>query len=337
MSKFHLTSHIYGENTTSRQPVTIFDVGCSWSGIGSEWNAFGSSLTGVGFDPREPEIERLRSIETRANVTYEAAYVGLNAEQRAARDAYEKTLDFRSTHSPNFFARSSAWRAAKLTAHDHAKEFFNAGVAERFTDRYLSLDEFSVGYPNDVDLLKSDTDGSDMQVLLGAERILRSSVLAIQIECFFHGQISRYANTLANIDTFLREIGFSIYTIQPFGYTRAELPGQFYYDMLAQTRNGPLVWADAVFLRDLADLDYENIYGFAVTSESILKLACFMEVFGLPDCAAELIVKRADTIPFDRDALLDLLVPSNLGHGLSYREYIERFEADPKALFPSRQ
>src|SRR5271166_4198491 len=122
MSNFRLTSHIYGDNNSSRQPVTIFDVGCSWSGVGSEWNVFGSSLRGVGFDPREPEIERLRSVETRSNITYEAAYVSLNAEQRAARDAYEKTLDFRSRHSPNFFDRSSAWRAASLTAHNHAKE-----------------------------------------------------------------------------------------------------------------------------------------------------------------------------------------------------------------------
>jgi hypothetical protein len=336
MANLSLTSYIYGSNNAAREPVIIFDVGCSWNGLGSEWNAFGASLAGVGFDPREAEIERLRAIEARPNITYEAAYVGLNAEQRAARDMYETTLDARSRHSAAFFARSSAWRAANLTGYDHQKEYFNAGAPPRFTERYLSLDDYAVGYPHNVDLLKSDTDGSDIQVLYGAERILRSSIVAIHIECLFQGSMSRYANTLANIDTYLRQLGFSIYTLQPFGYTRAELPGPFYYDMFAQTKNGSLVWADTVFLRDLADSQYENVYGFAVTPERVLKLACFMEIFGLPDCAAELILKRADILPLEPDVLLDKLVPNDLGHGLSYREYIERFETDPMALFPSR-
>jgi hypothetical protein len=335
MSNFPLTSYIYGN--TARQPVIIFDVGCSCNGLGSEWNAFGSSLGGVGFDALEPEIERLRSIETRPNVVYESAFVGLNAEQRAARDLYEKTLDSRQRHSPNFFARSSAFRAARLAAYDYQKELYNAGAALCFTDRYLSLDDYSIEYTNDVDLLKSDTDGSDIQVLFGADKILRSSILAVHIECVFHGAMSRYANTFANIDMFLREIGFSIYSIQPFGYTREELPGPFYYDLLAQTKNGPLVWADAVFLRDMADFEYEDIYGFAVTPERVLKLACFMGIFGLPDCAAELIIKRADRLSLAQDVLLDRPVPNYLGHGLSYREYINRFMADPKALFPFRQ
>jgi hypothetical protein len=82
--------------------------------------------------------------------------------------------------------------------------------------------------------------------------------------------------------------------------------------MLAQTKNGSVVWADAVFLRDLAELKYENIYGFACTPERVLKLACFMEIFGLQDCSAELITKRADMLSFDRDDLLDKLVPAYL-------------------------
>ena len=93
MSDFPLTSYIYRSNHTPRERVTIFDVGCSWTGLGNEWTAFGSSLAGVGFDPLEAEIERLRSIENRPNVIYEAAYVGLSAEQRRARDEYERLLD----------------------------------------------------------------------------------------------------------------------------------------------------------------------------------------------------------------------------------------------------
>jgi FkbM family methyltransferase len=337
MGNFPLTSYVYGSSTATREPVTVFDVGCSGSGLENQWNIFGPSLAGVGFDPLEQEIERLRTIEVRSNVTYEAAYVGLNAKQRAERDEYEKALSSRSRHSPNFFARSSASRAASLTAFDYNREYYNSGAAPRFATRYLSLDDYSAQYHTEVDFLKSDTDGFDMQVLLGAEKLLRSSILALKIECIFHGSMSRYANTMANIDAFLRGLGFSIYTIQPFCYTRAALPGPFYYDLLAQTKSGALVWADAVFMRDLADLEYETIYGFSATPERVLKLACFMEILELPDCAAELIIKRADRLACDQNVLLDRLVPTHLGQNITYREYIERFEFDPRALFPSRQ
>jgi hypothetical protein len=93
-------------------------------------------------------------------VIYEAAYVGLSAEQRRARDEYERTLDPRSAHAPNYFARSSAWRAASLTSYDHTKEYFNAGAELRFTERQLSLDDYLREHPYDVEFLKRRATGS---------------------------------------------------------------------------------------------------------------------------------------------------------------------------------
>jgi hypothetical protein len=61
-----------------------------------------------------------------------------------------------------------------------------------------------------------------------------------------------------------------------------------------------------------------------------------MEAFDLQDCAAELIVNRSDRLPYPVDHMLDLLVPNSMGPNLSYKQYMERFTADPKALFPSR-
>jgi hypothetical protein len=61
-----------------------------------------------------------------------------------------------------------------------------------------------------------------------------------------------------------------------------------------------------------------------------------MEIFGLSDSAAELLVNRADRLPYPSERLLDLLVPDDLGRRLSYKEYIEQFSADPRRLFPSR-
>ena len=130
--------------------------------------------------------------------------------------------------------------------------------------------------------------------------------------------------------------GFYLFDIKPRTYTRGALPGPFQYEIFAQTTSGSPVWADVLYLRDLAHPSYEMLFGFDVTSERIIKTACFMEACGLQDCAAELIINRSDRLLYPIDHILDFLVPDNLGARLSYREYMERFKADPKGLFPSR-
>lgn len=337
MSKFPLTDLFYGDHATDRDAVTVVDVGCSGTGVEPQWNVFGGTLKGIGFDPREREIERLRSVETRSGIAYEAAYVGLTAAQALERDAYEATLTTAQRYDPRFIEdRSSAKRAASLISFDYATAMFSAGQDERFASRRIALDEWLPRHGWTPDFLKVDTDGADMEVLWGADRVLRASVLGVHIECMCHGPLSRYANSLGTIDAFLRERGFQMYDLDAYRYTKAALPGPFHYDLLAQTQSGQLGFADALYLRDLSTPAHKDVFGFAADREAVIKLACTMEVFGLADCAAELLTAWASELPYDPDAMLDRLVPAHLGRGLSYREYMARFEADPTCLFPSR-
>lgn len=120
-------------------------------------------------------------------------------------------------------------------------------------------------------------------------------------------------------------------------YTRAAPPGPFCYDGLFETSDGSPIWADVIYFRDLAAQDYEGTFGFEVTAERIIKTACLMVARGLDDAAAELILKRGSELLFSADQMLDPLAPNYLGSNLSYRQYMEKFEADPEALFPSRR
>ena len=66
-----------------------------------------------------------------------------------------------------------------------------------------------------------------------------------------------------------------------------------------------------------------------------MKLACLYEVFGLPDCAAELLLKiEQDGLvePAICRKLLDALVPS----GETYEEYMRRFDDDPESFVIGR-
>jgi hypothetical protein len=331
-----LSAFLYGEKAPDREQVTVIDVGCS-GGVGTEWEVFGAALRAVGFDPLVSEIERLRQTEHRPNISYEAAFVGLGPAHEKERDALESSLSGRDKFFPDLEARSSAVRGTEILSYDYKKEIFNAGAERVYSRRRISLDEFAQQRSlTGVDMLKTDTDGHDLEVLVGAQNILESSILAASIECFFHRPRSSYANTFSNVDRFMTSKGFYLFDVQPRTYTRGALPGPFQYDIFAQTTGGSPVWADVLYVRDLASADYEALFSFEASEERIIKTACFLEAHGLPDCAAELILNRADRLSYPIEQMLDLLVPDHLGAKLSYKDYIDRFTADPTALFPSR-
>jgi hypothetical protein len=63
-----------------------------------------------------------------------------------------------------------------------------------------------------------------------------------------------------------------------------------------------------------------------------MKLACLFELFNLPDCAAELLINRGDSIdPGIREDLLDLLASGEPG---SYRARLAAFEEDYTRFYP---
>lgn len=326
-----LTAYLYGQKAGDRDTVTVFDVGCS-GGISDYWNGFGRALRAAGFDPLVTEIDRLRSAEKRHGVCYEAAFVGLSAAQEAERAAYQRSLSERERFDPGFQARSSASHAFQLLSYDNTKEMYNSGREVVHTNRQIALDDLPRDFGS-PDFIKVDTDGHDICVIMGAQRQLESA-LGVKIECRFNVQSGRYANSFANVDRFMRSVGFSLFHIDPQRYTRASLPGTFCYNALAQTQWGPVGETDAIYFRDLAHPDYDRVFGFHPTGEQVLKLACLMESFGLSDCSAELLIARADLLPYPLDELLDKLVPKE---GVSYRDFIKAFDEDPRSFFPSRR
>ncbi len=329
---------LYETDVARREPVMLFDVGCS-GGVEPHWFHFGSALHAVGFDPLIAEVDRLNAEAGLASkIRYEAAFVGCNNYD----DLFPKSLrdDRVASRTNESFARTSAAAHAQLKSIDYIKENFNRGAEVVLSKTYLQLDDYVARHRIDrVDLLKVDTDGHDIEVLLGARNLLKGC-LAVCVEAQFHGAVHAYANTFSNIDLLLRELGFTLIDLEPLRYTRAALPGEFAHDLAAQTVGGSIQWAEAIYVRDLADPDYERKHAFAVSREDVFKLAAFFDIFGLQDCAAELFLTRRDLIsgPADRsvDELLDLITPDTLGPGRTYASYMSQFRNDPSALFPSR-
>jgi hypothetical protein len=186
-----------------------------------------------------------------------------------------------------------------------------------------------------VDFLKVDTDGHDIEVILGARNILASGVIGLRVEEQLHGSPHKYANTFSNIDRLLRERGFSLFDLDVYRYSRADLPAPFVYDIPAQTTTGQVSWGEALYLRDLGSPAYESMWNYEVTAERVMKLAALFDLFELPDCAAELLRNRAHFLDQStREGLLDLLVSGEPG---AYASLLARFKRDFTTFYPSRR
>jgi FkbM family methyltransferase len=314
--------------TLAATPLVLFDIGVS-RGIDRLWSTFGDDLRVWGFDPLVREIERLTGLGL-PHHTYEAAFVGF-PPYRARRSAGAGG-PAETRHDQSYLRTSAVW-ALEVLNMDWTRETDNSGAEVVLTDRVVAIDRYcaEAGIKT-IDYLKIDTDGSDYEVLLGAERMLTDGILGVQVEVQFHGAVDREANLFSTIDLFLRERGFSLFDLDLWRYSRAALPRPFVYDNIpAQTRRGQLAWGEALYLRDLGDPDHERkwpeVAVQAATPGQILKLAALFDLFNLQDCAVELLLKYRDAIDASGLAvageLIAALIPPVAGQPVSHAQFLE--------------
>ena len=315
-------------------PFVLIDVGCGL-GIDPAWRFFRDKLRGHGFDPQVAEVERLEAAE-KGGMQYHAAFIGLPDDhplvvRRNARRAEDSYFDV--------FGRTSASAAQQRAAAIGDSSFYetNDWVSADLAHEKLGLAEaLRREGVEQVDFVKIDTDGSDRDVVLSFEEMIETSgVLGFMIETPLTGSDDVSANTFHTIDPLLKRHGFLVGTIEVNRYSRAALPAQFKYAILAQTNSGQPIWTDAVYFRDVVHPDWRRFGELSPTK--LLKLACLYELFELPDCAAELLLAHRDDLAdlVDVDAMLDLLTPPLDGVQLSYRDYVAAFHADPTRFYPS--
>ena len=194
------------------------------------------------------------------------------------------------------------------------------------TSDMISLDSFfEGGLSSDSGFLKIDTDGHELSVLKSSEKLLQSRfILGVEIECQFHGPAFGFDGCFSEIDKFLRKFGFSLFKLDPVYYSRAVLPSKFLYDGLpAQNVTGQIQWADALYLRDLSDPSYPEKFSFEASPEQLLSLALIYDLYGLSDCAAEIVLKNHRLNLDDKTSLALLnFLSDKLGFGPDYLKAI---------------
>lgn len=331
-----LTSTVVKENLWGGSDLFLVDVGCS-GGLDDFWSVFEPKLFSVGFDGLENEIRRLKQSFPGKKTQWEAALVGCKNFDELI------PVEVREDESVGKFIeykyRTSSIAAEKLLDFDYKKEVFNSGEEYIVSSRLVTLDDyFNKDQYDAIDFLKIDTDGHDIEVLEGASNLLATGgILGVLIESQFHGPQHPYSNTFENIDRKMRSAGYTLFDLSLRKYSRPELPFPFAWDMLAQTVRGQLMWADALYFRDFGYKNYEQVFGISASPEKLLKLCCLYELFNLQDCAAELLLNCRDrfseNIPMEK--FLDMLTPSICEEHRTYKEHMDLFRQNPKALFRS--
>lgn len=327
-----LSAYLVERNIFSDHPFFLLDVGAG-GGIQSHWNVFGGSLMAIGFESLTLECERLNRANTLPLVHYINKYIisGIpEVDLSNARNLQTSFID-RIT----FLSRSSSVLMQQIKKINYEKDIFNFGMDFKVASEQISIDAYcSENSLKKVDFLKVDTDGYDYQVLLGASNLLRDSdLLGVSIEFDYNASGNPYANSFRNVDALLTNLGFTLYDISAYRYTRKALPGKFLYRIPAQTQTGQTLWGDALYLRDLVSMKKQGKF---VSDMQVIKMSCIFEIFGLPDCAAELLLEYSDQLRemIDVNYCLDLLA-KDMGMFSNYKDHVNSFNTDPESFYPS--
>ncbi len=271
---------------------TLVDIGCS-GGIDAAWREFGSALRAFCFDPNIEEVKRLQAAERLASIEYIAAFVGVEPNNPDAVRFRAGAFTTRNPWARFSVARSLQLRTAKQMSHKEKSDlnqWEQVSLADRDNPIVLSkfLEERAI---EDVDFLKIDVDGADFLILRALKSMLaEKSVLGVCIEVNYFGSADADTHTLHNVDRLMKSVNFELFNLTKRCYSMAALPAPYLYAVPAQGQWGRILQGDAMYFRDLVAPENAQ-FAATLPATKIAKLAALFAMFGLPDCAAELLLR----------------------------------------------
>jgi FkbM family methyltransferase len=273
--------------TLLTEPLVVIDAGCRW-GFAQAWERLGSHGTIIGFDPDEAECARLRE-SYRSNPQVRVVAQGLGA---AEGDAVLHITEDPGGCSllpsvPDVVQRHPGLAGGRVTGTSQVS--------------VVTLDGWLAGEGIErVDVLKIDTQGSELAILQGARRAL-TSVRAIEVEVEFN---ALYVGVplFAEIDRFLREQGFLLWRLRDLAHYAQRgapldwrAPEAQYFDQLVarfESGSGQLFWANAFYVKGhVAHPDA------AAGWEGLVRDACVTSALGFQDLVSLAITAAIPSAP----------------------------------------
>lgn len=258
------------------ETTVVADIGARY-GIHPSWNGFDGKLRYMAFEPDPEEAQRLQSVVNSTPIfEYEVLPTALDRYE-GERDFYlMKHRGLSSCLKPDL--TSECFRYLKPG---------QAEVEKTLRLRVCRLDNVLSKLNVMPDFLKVDTEGTEQDVIEGAEGLIQNGVLGIRSSCNFQpcfiGQrlFSETHDYLLKRDFFLLNIDYRGYGYPRLGLFRKPDPIEN-----EDFRYGILVAADAVWLRKLSFVDAR--FNGDSQSYARLKLAYFCMLNNAPDLGVDI-------------------------------------------------
>lgn len=216
----------------------------------------------VGFEPDEMEYNKLRQ-QTRDGYRYFPVAVGKSSERR--------TL---------YVTGNPQCSSLLMPNHSFWTKFIDCApqieVRETREVQTVALDSYLPAVEIDhIDFLKLDTQGTELEILHGAEKFLSTCVLGLKVEVEFSPMYLAQP-LFSDVDAYLRRFNFMLFDLLRHRYRRENYPRDL------DTR-GQLLYGDAFYLKDYQYLAEKG------KKQEATKLAVIASFHGFHDYALEII------------------------------------------------
>lgn len=267
------------------QPIGFIDIGAR-GGVHPLVEDIAASVAVLGFEPDAEECRRIgqSADQTRfAELAIEPAALYDRKGTATLHEIVAPTNSSLLAPNPKFVRRYDMRKWHEIGSSKVETTTLDEVIFNRLTAR-----------PHWGEVLKIDTQGTEFEILVGAERTLTQRALFLCIEVSFC-ELYLGQKLFSDVEIYLRQRGFAFY-----GFDRIFNRSRKTLDKRTNWGRERMIQADAFFFRDPFD-------GLAATRaidrRSRLVMAIFATITGFHDFALELIEEFDDVGAF-RDAIL---------------------------------
>lgn len=267
-------------------PLVLVDVGAR-GGLKQDWLPARRHLRLIGFEPDEQEYQRLKDLLTASRSTDLVFNTALHNQRGTITLQVARDGGLSSIYRPN---RPFLDRFPEAARFDTVE---TRTVAADTLDQVLAAHGIT-----DIDFIKADTQGSELLVLQGADAILDSTAVGVEVEVEFTPVYSEQP-LFADVDAYLRHKGYQLFDLRPCYWKRArgrDIGGPY----------GQLIWADALYLKSVPTL-CRSIASMTPAGQKskLLRAISVSLLYGYFDYALELSDSAGDLFDPTERALID--------------------------------